>query len=146
MGRGERNLPFFIFVRSECVGTAALGCPRGEAPARSCLFECTNGIEASCAHMDSRGGCPYVRFALAEETDFRIPVNHRASDDQYDDHNNEFHSCPHIKQPAPSLRPLPEKASYSSASEREEHGIRDRIFGSTLSRKSRCQGPQKSRR
>ena len=27
----------------------------------------------------------------AEETDFRIPGNHRASDDHYDDHNSEFH-------------------------------------------------------
>jgi hypothetical protein len=41
--------------------------------------------------MDSRGGCPYVCFASAEKTDFRIPGNHRASDDHYDDHNNEFH-------------------------------------------------------
>jgi hypothetical protein len=39
--------------------------------------------------MDSRGGCPYA--ASAEETDFRIPRNHRASDDQCDDHDNEFH-------------------------------------------------------
>jgi len=41
--------------------------------------------------MDSRGGCPYVRVASAEEADFRIPGNHRASDDQYDNYNNEFH-------------------------------------------------------
>ena len=41
--------------------------------------------------MDSRGGCPYVCFASAEETDFRTPGNHRASDDNYDDHDNEFH-------------------------------------------------------
>jgi hypothetical protein len=30
-------------------------------------------------------------FASAKKTDFRIPGNHRAGDDQYDDHDNEFH-------------------------------------------------------
>ncbi len=40
--------------------------------------------------MDSRGRLS-LRFASAEETDFRIPGNHRASDDHYDDHDSEFH-------------------------------------------------------
>jgi hypothetical protein len=35
--------------------------------------------------------CKPVHQDSAEETDFRIPRNHRASDEGYDDHNNEFH-------------------------------------------------------
>jgi hypothetical protein len=38
---------------------------------------------------ETRAICP--RLPSAEELDFRIPRNHRASDDQCNDHKNEFH-------------------------------------------------------
>lgn len=46
---------------------------------------------------------------LAEETDFRIPRNHRASDEQNDNHNTEFHMASHLDAHV-SLRPLAENA------------------------------------
>jgi hypothetical protein len=55
--------------------------------------------------------------ASAEETNFRVTRNHRASDERYDNQDDEFHFCPHnvalaIQQPALSLLLLAENASY----------------------------------
>jgi hypothetical protein len=66
----------------------------------------------------------------AEENDFRIPGNHRARDEHYNDHNSEFHIALHntactIKTPALSLRPFAEKARVLKWGRRE--GVECRV-------------------
>ncbi len=84
--QGRVNLPFFFCV---------------------CRWFASSDAGCGVSALEETGQAPSLHKGelvwLAEEEDFRIPGNHRARDEHYDNHDHKFHVAPTTQQPGHSL-------------------------------------------